>query len=61
MNVIKKILNFIFNPLNNASVGKSTEKIVEFFTKHPIFIFVIALLVSALIFFLGYDFFQGGM
>ena len=61
MNVIKKILNFIFNPLNNASFGKSTDKMVEFFTKNPVLIFFTALLVSALIFLFGYDFFQGGI
>lgn len=60
MNVIKKILNLIFNPLNNASFGKSTDKIIEFFTKHPILIFVTALLVSAIIYLCGYNFFLGG-
>ena len=60
MKVIKKILNLIFNPLNNASFGKSTEKMVNFFTKHPFIIFLVALLVSALIFLFGYNFFQGG-
>lgn len=56
MKVIKKIFNFIFNPLNNVSFGKSTEKLVNLFTNHPIFIFIIALLVSALIFMVGHNF-----
>lgn len=54
MKVIKKILSVIFNPLNNVSFGKGTDKLVNFFTKHPFFIFIVSLVVSAVIFILGY-------
>ena len=50
MNVVKKILNIIFNPLNNVSFKKGTEKLVALFTNHPILIFVVSLIVSAVIF-----------
>ena len=50
MNIVKKILNFIFNPLNNASFGKITDKLVSLFTKHPILIFIVSLIVSTIIF-----------
>ena len=50
MNVVKKILNIIFNPLNNISFGKATDKLVKLFTKHPFLIFVVSLIVSAIIF-----------
>lgn len=56
MNIVKKIFNLIFNPLNNVSFGKITEKLVEFFTKHPIVIFFVSLAVSAIIFILGHNF-----
>lgn len=52
MNVIKKILNIIFNPLNNISFGKATDKLVNLFTKHPILIFIVSILVSIIIFLL---------
>ena len=57
MNVIKKIFNFIFNPLNNVSFGQVTEKIVNIFSNHPILIFFVSLVVSALIFVIGHNFF----
>lgn len=50
MNIVKKILNIIFNPLNNVSFKKGTEKLVALFTNHPILIFVVSLIVSAVIF-----------
>lgn len=50
MNIVKKILNIILNPLNSASFGKATDKLVNLFTKHPILIFVVSLVVSAIIF-----------
>ena len=50
MNVLKKILGFIFNPLNSLSFDKMSDKLVAVFTKHPILIFVVSLIVSALIF-----------
>ena len=50
MNVIKKILNIIFNPLNNVSFRKGSDKLVMLFTKHPILIFIVSLIVSAIIF-----------
>jgi hypothetical protein len=50
MNILKKILGFIFNPLNSVSFGKATEKLVATFTKHPILIFLVSLVVSAIIF-----------
>ena len=57
MNVLKKIINFIFNPLNNVSFGKGADKLGELFTKHPILIFLVSLVVSAVIFLIGHDFF----
>lgn len=57
MKIIKKIFNFIFNPLNNLSFGKSTEKIVDLFHKNPILIFLSAVVVSAIILVSGYYFF----
>ena len=56
MNILKKICNYIFNPLNNVSFGKVTDKLIEFFTKHPIAIFFVSLVVSAIIFILGHNF-----
>lgn len=50
MNFIKRVLGFIFNPLNNVTFGKTSEKLVNFFTKHPFFIFLVSLVVSAVIF-----------
>ena len=50
MNVVKKILNIIFNPLNNVSFKKGSEKLVALFTNHPILIFIVSLIVSAIIF-----------
>ena len=50
MNVVKKILNIIFNPLNSVSFRKFTDKLVKLFTKHPILIFVVSLVVTAIIF-----------
>ena len=50
MNIVKKILNVIVNPLNSVSFRKATDKLVNLFTKHPILIFVVSLFVSALIF-----------
>ena len=50
MNIVKKIFDVIFNPLNNISFGKATDKLVKLFTKHPILIFVVSLVVSAIIF-----------
>ena len=49
MNFVKKVLNVIFNPLNNVSFGKATDKLVKLFTKHPILIFVVSLFVTAVI------------
>ena len=49
MNFVKKVLNIIFNPLNNVSFGKATDKLVKLFTKHPILIFVVSLFVTAVI------------
>jgi hypothetical protein len=57
MKFIKKFFNYIFNPLNNVSFGKSTEKLVNFFSNHPLAIFFIALVVSSLIFLVGHNFF----
>lgn len=50
MNIVKKIFDVIFNPLNNVSFGKTTDKLVKLFTKHPILIFVVSLFVTAIIF-----------
>ena len=55
MKVLKKILNYIFNPLNNVSFGKSTEKLVNLFSNHPFLIFLVSLIVSALIFLAGHN------
>ena len=54
MKVIKKILNIIFNPINNISFGKSNDKLAQLFTTKPVLIFIVSLLVSAIIFVLGY-------
>ena len=54
MKVIKKILSIIFNPLNSISIGKGNEKAVSLFSKHAILIFIVALVVTAAIFALGY-------
>lgn len=54
MKVIKRILSIIFNPINNISFGKSNDKLAELFTTKPILIFIVSLLVSAIIFVLGY-------
>ena len=50
MNVIKKILHAIFNPLNNLSFSNLTDKLIALFTKHPILIFIVSLVVSTIIF-----------
>ena len=49
MNIVKKIFDVIFNPFNSVSFGKTTDKLVKLFTKHPILIFVVALLVTVII------------
>ena len=54
MKVIKKILNIIFNPINSISFGKSNDKLAQLFATKPVLIFIVALLVSAIIFVLGY-------
>ena len=54
MNVVKKVLNVIFNPLNNITFGKVTDKLVNLFSKHPILIFVVSLIVSSIIFIIYY-------
>jgi hypothetical protein len=54
MKVIKRILSIIFNPINSISFGKSNDKLAELFTTKPILIFIVSLLVSAIIFVLGY-------
>lgn len=53
MNVIKKIISVIFNPLNNVFF-KGNDKTAEVFKSNNIFIFFISLLVSAVIFVLCY-------
>ena len=50
MNFIKKVLGFMINPLNSVSFGKFTDKLVAVFTKHPILIFLVSLVVSTIIF-----------
>ena len=50
MNIVKKIFNFIFNPFNSVSFGKFTDKLVFLFTKHPILIFIVSLVVSIILF-----------
>ena len=57
MNVLKKFFNYIFNPLNNVSFGKSTEKLVNLFSSHPILIFLTAIVVTAIILLVGYNVF----
>ena len=54
MKVIKKIFNIIFNPINSISFGKSNDKLATVFASKPVLIFIVALLVSAIIFVLGY-------
>lgn len=54
MKVLKKILSIIFNPFNSITIGKGNEKSADTFSKHPIFIFIVSLFVTAVIFVLGY-------
>ena len=54
MKVLKKIFNIIFNPINSISFGKSNDKLAAIFTSKPVLVFIVALLVSAIIFVLGY-------
>ena len=57
MKIIKKFLSLIFNPLNNVSFGRSTEKLVSLFSNHPFLIFLVSLIVSAVIFIAGHNLF----
>jgi hypothetical protein len=50
MNIVKKILNVIINPLNSVSFRKFSDKAVALFTKHPLLIVLVSLIVSAIIF-----------
>ena len=54
MKIIKKILAIIFNPLNSLSIGKGNAKAADVFSKHAILVFFIALIISAVIFVVGY-------
>ena len=54
MKILQIIFNIIFNPLNNISIGKGNNKLSEFFIKKPIFIFLAAIVVTAIIFYLAY-------
>lgn len=57
MKIIKKILNFIFNPINNVSFGKHTEKLAEVFNRRPFLIFLVAVFVTAITLLMGHYFF----
>ena len=57
MTILKKIFYCIFNPINNVSFGKNTEKVVDVFNRRPIYIFLVALVVTAITLLMGYYFF----
>ena len=57
MKILKKIFYCIFNPINNVSFGKNTEKVVDVFNRRPIYIFLVALVVTAITLLMGYYFF----
>ena len=54
MKIIKKILSIIFNPLNSLSIGKGNAKAADVFSKNAILVFFISLVISAIIFMVGY-------
>lgn len=54
MNVIKKIISFIFNPFNTMLGEKATNKITEGFAKHTILTFFVSLLITGIIFAIYY-------
>lgn len=57
MEILKKILNCILNPINNVSFGNKPEKLVDIFNRRPILIFVAAAVVTAITLLMGYYFF----
>ena len=61
MNIIKKIFSFIFNPFNTMIGEKTTNKVTEGFSKHAILTFIVALIVTAIIYVLCYFVIQGGI
>lgn len=56
--MIKKIFKFIFEPFMFVKYKKTSEKIAEFFTKYNLLIYIIAFLITFLIFYLfnAFDF-----
>ena len=57
MEILKKILNCILNPINNVSFSNKPEKLVDIFNRRPILIFVAAAVVTAITLLMGYYFF----
>ena len=57
MKILKKILNCIFNPINNVSFGKNTEKLADVFNRRPFLIFLVAVVVTAITILMGIYFF----
>lgn len=56
MNIIRKIISIILNPINSFTISNQNEKAAELFSKNTILIFVVALVITAIIFILGYQF-----
>ena len=56
MKIFKILLSFIFNPLNSVTISKNPEKVANGFSKHPFFIFLVAVLLSTVILLCAYYF-----
>jgi len=56
MNIVRKIISIILNPINSFTISNQNEKTAEVFSKNTILIFAVALVISAIIFILGYQF-----
>ena len=51
---MKKVLDFIFQPLKLVSHRHISEKLALFFSKHDIAVYIVSALVTALILYLVY-------
>ena len=52
MKILKKIFGFLVNPFSLTTNGRASNKIFDFFARNIFFIFVIALVVAAALFYL---------
>lgn len=50
LKVLKKIVSIIFNPIGSTKTDKASNDVTEFFVKYPVFLVVIAVLITALVF-----------